>query len=108
MYTGSTADIDGDPVYYWFDWDDGTNTGWLGPLPPGAPMKVNHSWSKKGTYEVKVKAKDVYSMESSWATLDVTMPKSTVFDGSFLRVFLQAHPFLSSLLSFLFERFSFD
>jgi hypothetical protein len=108
MYTGSTVDIDGDPVYYWFDWDDGTNTGWLGPLPPGAPMNVNHSWSKKGTYEVKVKAKDIFNLESSWATLDVTMPKSTVFDGSFLRVFLQAHPFLSSLLSFLFERFSFE
>ncbi|HWR27097.1 MAG TPA: PKD domain-containing protein [Candidatus Thermoplasmatota archaeon] len=107
MYNGSTVDVDGDPVYYWFDWDDGTNTGWLGPLPPGATMNVNHSWSTKGTYEVKVKAKDIYGMESSWATLDVTMPKNAVFDGNFFRAFLQAHPFLSSLLSFLFERFSF-
>ncbi len=48
MYNGSTVDVDGDPVYYWFDWDDGTNTGWLGPLPPGATIHANHSWSTKG------------------------------------------------------------
>ncbi len=106
-YTASTADVDGDPIYYWFDWNDGTNTGWLGPIPPGALMLANHSWSKKGTYEVKVKAKDIFNMETSWATLDVTIPKSTVFDGSFFQAFLEKHPLLSFFLSFLFERFSF-
>jgi hypothetical protein len=107
MYNTTTTDIDGDPIYYWFDWDDGTNTGWLGPFPPGAPVSANHSWTTKGTYEVKVKAKDIFNMETTWATLDVTMPRNLVFDGSFFRVFLENHPFLSSLLSFLFERFSF-
>jgi hypothetical protein len=77
MYNSSTVDVDGDPVYYWFDWDDGTNTGWIGPFPPGALIQMNHSWAKKGTYEVKVKAKDIFNMETSWATLDVTMPKGT-------------------------------
>ncbi|MCU0850240.1 MAG: hypothetical protein MUC80_03070 [Candidatus Thermoplasmatota archaeon] len=103
MYTTSAADPDGDPLYYWFDWDDGTNSGWLGPFPPGAPVNANHSWSAKGSYEVKVKAKDFFSMESPWATLDVTMPKSLLFDGSFLQVFLRNHPLLSYLFSFLFS-----
>lgn len=102
-YNASAADADGDPVSYWFDWDDGTNTGWIGPFPPGAPVNANHTWSAKGAYEVKVKAKDFYGMESSWATLDVTMPKSMLFDGSFFQMFLENHPFLSFLFSFLFD-----
>ena len=107
IYNTSTVDLDGDPIYYWFDWDDGTNTGWLGPFPPGFLVRANHSWSNKGSYEVKVKAKDIFNMETSWATLDVTMPTSTLFDGSFLQAFLKAHPLLSTILSFLFERYSF-
>ncbi len=103
MYTSSSADADGDPVYYWFDWDDGTNTGWIGPFPPGAPVNANHTWSKKGTYEVKAKAKDFYGMESSWATLDVTIPKSMAFEGNFFWAFLQKHPLLSYFFSFLFK-----
>jgi hypothetical protein len=105
-YTSSTTDIDGDPIYYWFDWDDGTNTGWLGPIPPGAPMVANHSWSKKGTYEVKVKAKDIFHMETSWATLDVTIPKTLLFDGSIIHTFLEKHPLLSFFLSFVFRHFA--
>jgi hypothetical protein len=104
-YTASTADIDGDPIFYWFDWDDGTNTGWLGPIPPGTPMLANHSWSTKGTYEVKVKAKDFFTMETTWATLDVTMPTNLIFNGRLIQAFLERHPFFSFFLSFLFERF---
>jgi PKD domain len=104
MYTASAADADGDPLSYWFDWDDGTNSGWLGPFPPGAPVYANHSWSKKGSYEVTVKAKDFYGMESPWATLDVTMPKILPFDGGFFQTFLRNHPLLFFLFSFLSSR----
>ena len=100
MYNSTTTDMDGDPVSYWFDWGDGSNSGWLGPFPPGFTVLVNHSWSTKGTYKVKVKAKDIFTMESPWATLDVTIPKTTVLEGQFFVRFLQTHPFLS----FLFEK----
>jgi hypothetical protein len=35
---------------------------------------ATHSWSTKGTFTIKVKAKDIYGLESDWATLTVTMP----------------------------------
>ncbi|MCX6667681.1 MAG: right-handed parallel beta-helix repeat-containing protein [Euryarchaeota archaeon] len=73
-YTMITTDPDNDNVYYYVDWGDSTNSGWLGPYISGAQASTTHSWNAQGTYTVKVKAKDVYSAESDWRTLSVTMP----------------------------------
>jgi PKD domain len=77
IYTSSTTDPDGDQVSYWFDWGDGTNSGWVGPYASGAMGSANHKWSAKGHFNIKVEAKDVYGKESSWSdSLPVTMPYS--------------------------------
>lgn len=108
MYNCSAADMDGDPVFYLIDWGDGTNTGWLGPFPPGALIHMNHTWSTKGTYPVKAKAKDTYNMEGSWATLNVTMPLITIDDNSFFAEFLHRHPLLSYFFSLLTDILPFE
>ena len=66
-YAACTTDPDGDNIYYLFDWGDDTTSDWLGPYESGEEVQANHSWSKRGTYEVKVKAKDVYGAESDWS-----------------------------------------
>jgi len=73
-YTFVTTDPDGDDVYYYVDWGDESNSGWLGPHASGVQASATHSWSQQGNYTVKVKAKDDYGMESDWGTLSVTMP----------------------------------
>jgi hypothetical protein len=74
LYTFSTTDPDGDIVYYFVDWGDGTTSGWLGPHQSGVQASASHSWSQQGTYVIKVKAKDIVGDESGWGTLDVVMP----------------------------------
>jgi len=74
LYTFVTTDPDGEAVYYFVDWGDETNSGWLGPYASGVQASTTHSWSAEGTYTIKVKAKDTSGDESGWATLDVTMP----------------------------------
>ena len=44
-------------------------------LESGEELKVNHTWTDKGSYLIKCKAKDPYDAESDWKTLKVTMPK---------------------------------
>ena len=66
-YTSSTTDPEGNQVYYLFDWGDGTNSSWKGPYASGATASANHSWSAGGTYQVKVKAKDSWQMQSGWS-----------------------------------------
>lgn len=75
-YVMQTTDPDWDDVQYFIDWGDNTNSGWIGPYNIGQIASANHSWSSKGTYDLKVKAKDQYGAESDWATLTVTMPYS--------------------------------
>ena len=38
-YTSITTDPEGDQVLYWFDWADGTNSGWLGPYDLGEEVR---------------------------------------------------------------------
>ena len=103
-YTASSSDPDGDQVYYWFDWDDGSNSGWLGPYASGQSASASHVWTAEGGYSIKVKSKDSHGEESTWTTLSVTMPKhrfSGLFDG-FLRLF-ESYPLLYRILQEFFH-----
>lgn len=66
-YATVTTDPEDDSLYYFFDWDDGTNTGWLGPYNSGSNCEAQHTWDKKGEYEIKVKARDENNHESDWS-----------------------------------------
>jgi len=73
-YTAVTTDPEGDNIQYFFDWGDGTNTGWLPLVTSGTIEHQSHSWSTKGTYSISVKARDTSLAESPVATLSVKMP----------------------------------
>ncbi|MCJ7571398.1 MAG: DUF2341 domain-containing protein [Candidatus Thermoplasmatota archaeon] len=73
-YSTSTTDSELDQVYYWWDWSDGTNSGWVGPYTSGTTVTASHKWTAKSTYFVKVKAKDIHGLESGWSeSLSVTI-----------------------------------
>jgi Peptidase family C25/Propeptide_C25/PKD domain len=74
LFKMQTTDANGDTVFYFIDWGDGTTTDWLGPFNSGAEASTTHSWSEKGTWSVKIKAKDAVGDESDWGTMDITMP----------------------------------
>ena len=66
-YSTSTTDLDGNDISYFFDWDDRTNSGWIGPYVNGKICSTSHVWPSPGTYNISVKAKDVYGEESNWS-----------------------------------------
>ncbi len=76
-YTSSTTDPDGDKISYMFDWGDGTFSSWVGPINSGAIASAKKTWTKQGTYQVKVVAKDSHGILSVWSdALPITMPLS--------------------------------
>jgi len=62
----NATDPDGDVLYCIWEWGDGNSTGWLGPYSNGT-ISASHIWSRKGTYEIRVKLKDVFEHESDWS-----------------------------------------
>jgi len=67
----------GHDVLYLFNWSDGYTTYWIGPHPSGwdFPVEASHGWDTKGTYQVRVKAKDnITRVESAWSPpLNITI-----------------------------------
>ncbi|MCX6664388.1 MAG: PKD domain-containing protein [Euryarchaeota archaeon] len=76
-YNTTTTDPNNDQVYYKWSWGDGNISDWLGPFTSGAIATTQHAWNTKGSYEIKVKAKDMHGLESDWSDpLPITMPYS--------------------------------
>jgi hypothetical protein len=101
----TALDADGDNLYYYIDWGDNTNSGWVGPYTSKGEITQTHTWLMKGAHHVKVKAKDIYDTESNWGTLDVTVPKSYLPFSLFFEIiqrimerFPHAFPLLRQLI----------
>jgi PKD domain len=97
-YSTSTEDLDGDQVWYKWDWGDEVSN-WDGPYNSGDSVDTSHVWSNQGTYAVKVKAKDTSDAESVWSDpLSISMPKNKPYINTPFIDFLQNHPHLFPLL----------
>jgi len=88
------ADPDGDQITYFIDWGDNTSEEWPGVYDSNETITVGHYFLYIGTYNIKVKARDIYGAESEWGYLQVKMPISALYEH---------HPFLN-MLERLFER----
>jgi hypothetical protein len=84
-----------------WDWGDGTFSHWIQASDYGPYLLFDHSWNEEGTYEVRVKARDVYGAESEWSDpLIVSMPKIKLIDdfNHWLFRLIQHFPILELLL----------
>jgi hypothetical protein len=69
----SAVDPQGDDVYLYIKWGDGTNTEWLGPYNSGEVIQVSHSFSERINYTIKAKAKDINGYEGKEQPLQITL-----------------------------------
>ena len=99
-YSSNAVDPDGNQIYYWFDWGDGTNSGWIGPYISGTAGSSSHIWTTKGNYNIRVKAKDdPHGAVSVWSdTLSVTMPRTRT---SYCMQFLDMFPMLQRIVKLI-------
>ena len=98
-FSAVTTDPKNDMVSYVFDWGDGTNSGWSGFVDSGTYVTMNHSWSKKNSYNVRVKSRDEHGTESRWSEpLSITMPKNIITIDHILYILIIR--FFSNYLNF--------
>jgi hypothetical protein len=101
-FTTLTTDLDGDKIYYKWDFDDGTFSNWLGPFNSGETINITHIWSKKGVYNIKVKARDIHRAESPWSDpLPFKVARSRPFNLISIGGLFERFPLLKQLLNFI-------
>jgi hypothetical protein len=66
-FSTNTTDPEGEQIYYEWNWGDNTSSEWLGPYDSGVTALAFHAWSQAGSYEIKVRAKDINNAESDWS-----------------------------------------
>jgi len=66
--------------FWMFDWGDGTHSSWVKVGESDTLISHSHNWSSPGIYNVKVKQKNMYNVESHWST-SLTVAMESDFDG---------------------------
>jgi len=104
-YSVSCTDPNGSMLSYGWDWDgDEIVDEWTAFYPSGEIARINHTWQERGKYEVRVKAKNEYGLESKWSdalTVKTWISFTPVEKYSFMGIFSR---YLSSLLYLYFSR----
>lgn len=98
-YKINSTDPDGDDICYLINWSDGTQE-WTGYYASGEEISINVTIPlEKGTYVLfKIKAKDVFGLESDWAILEVTVPRNRATIYSLFHLFFERFPLLEVFL----------
>ena len=79
-YSVKTTDPDWDSITYGIDWNDGTSST-TGHLESGVTASVSHTWTRSGTYAVRVKATDSKGNASAWSpSLRVVIASAVTVD----------------------------
>jgi len=100
-YTFVTSDPNDEQVYYWIDWDDGSNTGWLGPFDSDVEITRSHIWDKRGVYTIQAKAKNINGFESGYGELEVNIPRTRASSYLWYEWLLERFPLLERLLGLI-------
>jgi len=100
IFNSSTNDSDGDMIFYWFDWDDGDTSGWIGPFSSGETVEASHMWTKGDGYKIHVKAMDEHGREGEWSEpFLISIKKSKSISNLLFLRFLERYPLLNRLLN---------
>jgi outer membrane protein assembly factor BamB len=96
-------DPDNNPVSYYIEWGDGSTTGWTFERASGEIYYYDHTWSEKGNYTIRAKARDTLNEESNWTEFEIkiTNPRNKTLNIYYWIRLLERFPLLQKILNFL-------
>jgi len=105
-YIFNAKDPNNGKLFYYIKWGDKQVEDWIGPYSSGENVKINHTWSTKGTYIIIAKVKNELGTESGWGTLEVTMPKNKPIRYSFpiFEWLLERFPIIKQIMRYYFKQ----
>jgi subtilisin family serine protease len=98
-----TTDYNEDDVEYYVNWGDNTTEGWIGPYASGNLVGLDHTYTEKGKYTIKAKARDIYGAESEWGEFKTSTPRNKQSFNSLIEYLFYRFPIVFSILKNLLE-----
>jgi hypothetical protein len=99
-YSFELIDLNDDNVKYIINWGDG-NQNESDYYPSGTKITLSHSWTEETDYTIKAKLIDIYGLESDWATLDVSIPRTRAYYNFNWLSYLEQLPFIQQILNLM-------
>jgi hypothetical protein len=103
-YTYCITDIfdqNGDNIFVFWDWGDGTNSDWIGPFENGEEICEKHIWNKRRDLIIKAKLKDEYGSESDWGYLEINIPKYRIISHHRIINIIEKFHFYSIIINII-------
>jgi len=97
-FTFKATDPDRNPVSFYIEWGDGETTGWTMDYNTGEKAEYSHSWSEKGNYTIRAKAKDTFGLEGDWAEFEIGIIKKDKATNNVLLRLIGQFPMLHRLM----------
>jgi len=98
-FTTSATDKDGDELWYFWDWDDGNYSEWIGPFGSGEESEASYTWEQEANFSIKVKVKDGKGGESYWSEEFIfSTPKNKIIDNVLFERLFNRFPILKLLI----------
>jgi hypothetical protein len=88
-FTFVSTDPEGEDISYRILWDDGNDTGYLGPYSSGEQITLSHKWKLKGEYWIKAWAKDTWGGKSNQASHKINILTSSAHSYQRNPLFIQ-------------------
>jgi len=101
LFNFTVHDPEFDDIELFVDWGDGNSTSWLGSFDSDMVISLSYSWSERGSYQVRAKARDTYDgSEGDWSTSRIIMPKIYIFNSlQLLSRIVGCFPFFEKILN---------
>lgn len=101
-YTFNVTDPNGDCLFFFISWGDGTTEQSISPLDTTINLTLHHAWKKTGLYTITVTADDPYHEKTNRATHKVLIlaKKGALLDR--ILTFLERFPLLKKIIEWLF------
>ena len=102
-YKFSTIDSEGDDIYYWIDWGDGTNITDNGPHVSGEEISLSHIWESKGIFTIKAWARDEHGFFGKSSQFLLWITKDKAIQSRFIDLLFKHYPNAFPILRYLLQ-----
>ena len=88
-WTFKATDPDGDNLFLFIEWGEGTFEDWFGPFETGEEITRNHTYTKYGHVRIRVRAKDIHGAIGDWGSFQFYSISKHIKHSIFFRIIEQ-------------------